>query len=533
MLKSNHSPRSPRQSVVHRLKQFPRLLAARLSRRIVLWVFLNIVAIETVILIPSVYRRQQEVLTTVHAITSAKVEALSWRERTPLSEAELLSALTALIQYPNSHAKILGGALYRNGAVIGVLGQEPPMMMPSVGGDRAQNHPPKRRRTQRYNTAQGARYDAEIPLPLGYEEYALIIRHDSAAVDRETIAFIARIAGLVAIIGLFVTLGTVVVLGPLVISPIVRLRNDLRRVGDALEDREASDRFLATPVTRQDELGDVVLAFQDMVRQVSGAIAARKQAEADNRRERERAEQLLLNVLPEAIATRLKLQSDRLGLSSEDYIADQFEETTILFADIAGFTEFSSQIPACDLVQLLNQIFSGFDDLTTRYGLEKIKTIGDAYMVVGGLPSPHPHHTEAIASMALSMQQWMDSFNQQASTQLQIRVGIHTGSVVAGVIGTRKFIYDLWGDTVNIASRMESQGEPGRIQVTQSVYDCLQHRYRFELRGEIAVKGRGTMRTYWLLGQQPEPLQTDTSLPQRSLSQPVAQPNADSTTHQV
>jgi adenylate cyclase len=166
-----------------------------------------------------------------------------------------------------------------------------------------------------------------------------------------------------------------------------------------------------------------------------------------------------------------------------------------------GFTEMSAQIIPEDLVKLLNEIFSAFDELTERYGLEKIKTIGDAYMVVGGLPIPKKDHAECIAEMALEIQEAVAHFNARHSTAISIRIGINTGPVIAGVIGTKKFIYDLWGDAVNTASRMESQGIPGAIQVTNSTYEHLKDKYTFVERGKIDVKGKGEMFTYLLMGR--------------------------------
>jgi adenylate cyclase len=202
---------------------------------------------------------------------------------------------------------------------------------------------------------------------------------------------------------------------------------------------------------------------------------------------------LLYNILPVPIAQRLKLQ--------ESIIADSFDEVTVLFADLVNFTELSAQIPATKLVDLLNKIFSVFDHLTEKHGLEKIKTIGDAYMVVGGLPTPRPDHAEAVVEMALDMQQAITRFQRGDGKPFDLRIGINTGSVVAGVIGTKKFAYDLWGDTVNVASRMESQGVAGGIQVTAATYALLKDKYVFEQRDAIAVKGKGEMITYWLRGR--------------------------------
>ena len=209
--------------------------------------------------------------------------------------------------------------------------------------------------------------------------------------------------------------------------------------------------------------------------------------------EREKSELLLLNILPKAIADRLK--------QNQETIADSFTEATVLFADIVGFTQLSQRISPTELVKLLNEIFSAFDQLTETYGLEKIKTIGDAYMVVGGLPTPCDKHAAAIAEMAMDMQQVIKQFNHQYHAELNIRIGINTGAVVAGVIGTKKFIYDLWGDAVNTASRMESHGLPGTIQVTAATYKDLQDQYVFQERGMILVKGKGEMMTYFLIGK--------------------------------
>lgn len=208
------------------------------------------------------------------------------------------------------------------------------------------------------------------------------------------------------------------------------------------------------------------------------------------REEQQRSERLLLNVLPQSVAERL--------MQEHQTIADSFAEVTVLFADIVGFTELSTQMSPTELVELLNQIFSRFDQLAEHYGLEKIKTIGDAYMVVAGLPQQRVDHAIAIADMAMAMQQAILIFNEETGHKLKMRMGIHTGPVIAGVIGLRKFCYDLWGDTVNTASRMESHGLPDEIQVTRVTYECLKLQYLFEERGCIFIKGKGEMTTYLL-----------------------------------
>jgi adenylate cyclase len=210
-------------------------------------------------------------------------------------------------------------------------------------------------------------------------------------------------------------------------------------------------------------------------------------------RAQERSERLLLNVLPEAIAARLK--------EAEGVIADGFQEATVLFADIVDFTPLSERIRPEEVVALLDRVFSEFDELADRHGVEKIKTIGDAYMVAGGIPVPRPDHAEAVAEMALAMRAWCADLGQAEGVPVTVRIGVDTGPVVAGVIGRRKFIYDLWGDTVNTASRMESHGVPGEIQVTGRVFDRLKGSYAFRPRGMVPVKGKAEMEAYLLLGR--------------------------------
>ncbi len=225
-------------------------------------------------------------------------------------------------------------------------------------------------------------------------------------------------------------------------------------------------------------------------------ITTRKKMESALRKERNKTENLLLNLLPEPIAERLK--------EEPGVIADKFEKATILFADLVNFTQISTTMPATKLVYLLNEIFSSFDELTEKHGLEKIKTIGDAYMVAGGIPIARPDHAEASAEMALDMLVAIDELNVKLEATFDLRIGINSGPVVAGVIGTKKFIYDLWGNAVNTASRMESHGVPGRIQVSFYTYELLRDKYEFEERGLIDIKGQGEMRTYFLTGPKTE-----------------------------
>jgi adenylate cyclase len=201
-------------------------------------------------------------------------------------------------------------------------------------------------------------------------------------------------------------------------------------------------------------------------------------------------------VLPRSVADRLK--------AAPATIADSFAEVTVLFADIVGFTRLSESLSPERLVGLLNEVFTLFDAIADRRGLEKIKTIGDAYMAAAGLPEPAPDHAERAADMALDLLVALENFNRESGNTLQVRIGLHCGPVMAGVIGTRKFIYDLWGDAVNTASRMESHGVPGRVQVSDALRQRLGDTFTFEDRGLIEVKGKGEMRTWLLLGRAAE-----------------------------
>jgi class 3 adenylate cyclase len=209
--------------------------------------------------------------------------------------------------------------------------------------------------------------------------------------------------------------------------------------------------------------------------------------------ERAKSEKLLLNILPKPIATRLKV--------GEELIADRFQDATILFADLVGFTPLSTRLQPRQLVDVLNRIFSAFDRLALDFGLEKIKTIGDAYMAAAGLPEPRPDHARAAAEMALAMMARMREFKSSIGENLQLRIGLHSGPVVAGVIGTHKFVYDAWGDTVNTASRMESHGKADEIHVSPAAFRHLRNDYTFSPCGPVEIKGKGTMETYFLRGR--------------------------------
>ena len=207
--------------------------------------------------------------------------------------------------------------------------------------------------------------------------------------------------------------------------------------------------------------------------------------------EMNKSEKLLLNILPKSIAERLK--------KGENIISDYFPEASVLFADIAGFTKMSSKMSSQEkLVDILNEIFTNFDRVAGNYGLEKIKTIGDCYMLAGGIPVPSDDHLERTIDASLEMIEIFKILQKELNIEVALRIGINAGPIVAGVIGKNKFVYDLWGDTVNIASRMESNGFIGRINCSEYVYEKLNSKYVFEYRGEFEVKGKGIMRMYFL-----------------------------------
>jgi adenylate cyclase len=268
---------------------------------------------------------------------------------------------------------------------------------------------------------------------------------------------------------------------------------------EACQKLKASAEWHDIPIiflTAKTETDDIVRGFElgavDYVAKPFNTheLLARVNTHLSIDRLRRENERLLLNILPAPIAERLK--------SGDDHIADNFADVTVLFADMVGFTGLAASMPAQAIVELLNDLFTRFDLAARDLGIEKIKTIGDAYMAVCGLPDPCANHVEQMLKMAVRMIEVVREFNTERGMNLRIRIGINTGPVVAGIIGRRKFIYDLWGDTVNLASRMESHGLPDAIQVTRPIFEKMRDRYHFEERGPIEVKGKGTVET-WIL----------------------------------
>ena len=313
------------------------------------------------------------------------------------------------------------------------------------------------------------------PLNIQGLKWVLVTEQGVAETDAPILAFRKHFRLSTALI-VILAAGLALLLARAFVKPIRALRDGARKFG-------AGDMEVVVPVTSGDELGQLTGTFNEMVRSIRHQTEVIEQKNAEN-------ERLLRNILPGVIAERLK--------QGEKSIADGFADVTVLFADVVGFTAFSSHTPAAELVSLLNDLFSRFDAASQRHGIEKIKTIGDCYMAVCGLPTPRLDHARAMIEMARDMVRELGQFNHDRGTNLQLRIGLNSGPVVAGVIGSIKFIYDLWGDTVNLASRMETTGVPGAIQVSESVYRELSEEYPFEERGLIEVKGKGKLPA-WIL----------------------------------
>ncbi|HXJ93085.1 MAG TPA: adenylate/guanylate cyclase domain-containing protein [Terriglobia bacterium] len=319
------------------------------------------------------------------------------------------------------------------------------------------------------------------PLSIQGLKWVLVTEQDVSETNAPIQAFRKHFRLSTAII-VVLAAGLALLMARVFVKPIRALRDGARRFGEG-------DRNVEVPVTSNDELGQLTGTFNEMVHSIRHQTEIIEQKNAEN-------ERLLRNILPGVIAERLK--------QGEKSIADGFGEVTVLFADVVGFTAFSSHTPAAELVSLLNDLFSRFDAASQRHSIEKIKTIGDCYMAVCGLPTPRTDHARAMMEMAREMERELAQFNRDRGTNLQLRIGLNSGPVVAGVIGSIKFIYDLWGDAVNLASRMESTGVPGAIQVSESVYRELKDEYSFEERGLIEVKGKGKLPA-WILREEGVP----------------------------
>lgn len=318
-----------------------------------------------------------------------------------------------------------------------------------------------------------------------------IIEAEMAETARSTaVAYEASRALVIA--SALVAVGVALLLGYAISSSVIW---PVQRIGQTLSTIAQGDFDVRVSVPNRDELGELAFNVNATSEQLGVLYRKVESQRAELATEHARSEALLYNLLPQEIATRLKLEPDGI-------IAENLPQVAILFADIVDFTSRATRYQPHEIVSFLNRIFSAFDTLAEKHGLEKIKTIGDAYMVAAGMPSPVNDPVDRVANMALDMQRIVEEMAHEFPEGLKVRIGLHAGPAVAGVIGNRKLFYDVWGETVNIASRMESLGEPGRIQVTTSAKEALKEAYDFVPRGSIGVKGVGEMQTWWLTGKQ-------------------------------
>ena len=476
------------------------LFQSRLARQVATWVFFGIITIEGIIFVPAYGRRRAVELQKLETVSQEVLMTVKVGIMGDVAESSLLKQIQL-----QENSLIKGIALYDGaGHLIDSSGERPAFGASSLQSPEksllARWVPAAAVETAvRQITNEGTRYDVAWPSSTDQIPYIIAIRHDATSVQRDMRSYALGIAGLVVIISAFVTLVTLVVLQRIVIRPLLLLRDDLSVVGEAIAQGQTPAFSLQRSLSN--ELGDVAIAFERMFERIRQEIYEREEAEADLRLAQMKSDRLLLNILPAAIATQLK-ETDHQGA-----IAHRFEAATILFADIVNFTRIAAGTGPTALVCQLNEIFSAFDAIAERYHLEKIKTIGDAYMVVGGVPSPTDDHAQAIMAMAIEMMQFAQNY-WLGDRHLCLRIGINTGPVVAGVIGTKKFSYDLWGDAVNIASRMESHGIANRIQVSEETYRQLKDIYAFEDRGYLQIKGRGEMRAFLLAFRADAPMRS-------------------------
>jgi len=480
------------------------LLKARLSHKIIIWLILSILVIGVLTVFAAVTQRKDALISQVKEVGLASLVPITYitRQITTVNIDTLLAASQeAIDDFP-----VLGGTIYdaQTGIKLGEFGQEyPKLSFNQLVHEQKMVTEQESADSSRYDVAwsihqfgqtysicqaflQGQRICQGDDCPDALGTY-LILRFDISHVKTELANYTWHIIHLFLIISVVIIIVALFALGYLVLNPILQLHQALLKLS---KQQNHESLISLNMIKRNDELGGVIRAFQHMSQELQTHIHTIQQREQNLALANQKAESLLLNILPSPVAQQLKQ-----GVSP---IAEHYDDVTVLFADIVGFTELSTKISPTELVGLLNQIFTLFDHLAEQYQVEKIKTIGDAYMVVAGVPNPRDDHAVAIADMALAMQQAVQSFNQTSPYPIQLRIGIHSGAVVAGVIGIRKFIYDLWGDTVNIASRMESHGVTNHIQLTATTYQHLEGHFECSPRGNIKVKGKGMMSTYLL-----------------------------------
>lgn len=475
-------------------------LRARLSRRIAFWIFFNFLVVEAIVLVPSVLRQAERLGEQLREVTNAKIQWLVTMQ--PPDSPEALLQQVERLQGPSMVAALSGASLYRasSGERLGGFGTAPVLRPADLPAGASQG---------RWYPLEYAYDGLWGPESLRGADVVLVIRHDDASLRQGLQTYIRNIVLIVLGIASFLTLITMLVMQRLVIGRVLLLHDHLLRSGHAFAEGMPADpeSFLipAHATRRPDELTDVIEAFNRSFERTSDEMERRIEAEAAAQAERDRAEGLLLNILPAPIAEEMK--------RGRRTIAETHADVTVLFADIVGFTDLSTRIDGDALVALLNRIFSRFDELSEHHGLEKIKTIGDSYLAVGGLPERVADHAGAAARLALGMLGALREFNRDRGVELSMRIGLNSGPVVAGIIGRRKFTYDLWGATVNVASRMQAAGVPNRIQVSSSTGGLLHGRFQLTPRGSVTCKGVGEVTTFLLDGIAGAPGKNETAPP--------------------
>ncbi|MGK7903918.1 MAG: adenylate/guanylate cyclase domain-containing protein [Hormoscilla sp.] len=441
-----------------------------LSRKVVFWVFISVVAIEAILLIPSVWRREREFFSQISEVSAGKVAVIKKIAENKIDDEELLAEVKKLqeLQPINLSRKlqhiIVGGVLYKyDGSLVGIFGEEPELSFDEVKGAKVLN----------LRSQNGDRYDSAWTPDMMQKDYTLILRHDTSSVKLELKAFIFRIAGLVAIISVFVTAGTWIALNPLVITPIIRLRNDLIGAGEAvIQDAEPPD-FYSYSVQREDELGDVISAFNQMFHQITEAISDRKRAEANlasTNRELEKSNRLIRQVfgryLTDEVVENLLATPEGLKLGGEK------RKITILTSDLRGFTAISERLSPEEVVKILNFYFEDMADAITKYQGTIDEFLGDGILVLFGAPTAREDDAQRAIACAVEMQLAMEPVNAQMKAwglpSLEMGIGINTGEVVVGNIGSEKRTkYGIVGSNVNLTYRIESYTIGGQILIAE------------------------------------------------------------------
>ena len=444
------------------------LSTGRLSRKVVFWVFTSVVAIEAILLIPSVLRREQEFLAQISEVSAGKVDVIKQITQPQMYDEEFLEQVTKLHELEpirligKLQHIIVGGALYRSdGSLVGTFGEEPQRSFDEIHSESKMN----------LRSQNGERYEAVWTMMQG--GFTLILRHDTSSVKPELKDFILRIAGLVLIISVVVTAGTWIALDPIVITPILRLRNDLIGAGEAISKDEKQPNFYSATVQRQDELGDVISAFNQMFHQITEAIGARKDAEdnlASSNRELEKSNKLILQVFGRYLTDEVveNLLSSPSGLK----LGGEKRKITILASDLRGFTAISERLSPEDVVKILNFYFEYMADAITKYQGTIDEFLGDGILVLFGAPTARVDDAQRAIACAVEMQLAMEAVNAKMKAwglpPLEMGIGINTGEVVVGNIGSEKRTkYGIVGSNVNLTYRIESYTIGGQILISE------------------------------------------------------------------